>query len=58
MLGRTGVFWQEECFDGLVRNEREAERIRGYIANNPVRAGLSATPESHPWFGRASLKQD
>jgi putative transposase len=41
LLGLTGKpFWQEESYDHLARDQREFERIRGYIENNPVRAGL------------------
>jgi len=49
MLGLTGKpFWQDESYDRLVRDRPEFERIRRYIENNPVRAGLVATPEDHP----------
>jgi REP element-mobilizing transposase RayT len=41
MLGRTGApFWQEESYGHLVRTAREFEKIRSYIEENPVRAGL------------------
>jgi hypothetical protein len=41
MLALSGrLFWQEESYDHLVRNEREFERIRFYIEHNPVRARL------------------
>jgi putative transposase len=41
MLALTGTsFWQEESYDHLVRDEREFEKIRRYIEQNPVRAGL------------------
>jgi hypothetical protein len=31
---------QEECYDHLLRHEREFEKIRNCIEENPVRAGL------------------
>jgi putative transposase len=41
-LGRTGTsFWQDEVFDRFCRSAEEFQRIRGYIARNPVRAGLA-----------------
>jgi hypothetical protein len=41
ILAMTGsCFWQEESYDHLVRNEREFEKIRSYIEEHPVRAGL------------------
>ena len=57
LLGRTGTpFWQDECYDHWVRNERELRRVVAYIEENPVSAGLAATPEDWPWSsaGRAS----
>jgi REP element-mobilizing transposase RayT len=50
ILGRTGEpFWQAESYDHWVRNDREFERICRYIEDNPVRAGLAATPEDYRW---------
>src|SRR4029077_227479 len=42
-------FWQEESFDHLVRNQREFEKIRSYIEENPVRAGLVRTAAEYRW---------
>jgi len=50
ILGLTGQpFWQDESYDRLVRSETEFQRIAGYIEMNPVKCGLSATPEEFPW---------
>ena len=50
MLGATGrPFWQEESYDHLVRNLSEFEKIRRYIEENPVRAGLVAEASVYPW---------
>ena len=50
VLSRTGEpFWQHESYDHWVRDQAELERIRGYIENNPVRAGLASRPEDYPW---------
>jgi REP element-mobilizing transposase RayT len=57
LLGRTREpFWQDESYDHWVRNERELRRVAAYIEENPVSAGLAATPEDWPWSsaGRAS----
>jgi hypothetical protein len=40
------AFWQE---DHWVRDGKELARIMAYIEDNPVRAGLVATPEAYPW---------
>jgi REP element-mobilizing transposase RayT len=56
ILGRAGCpFWQDESYDRLVRSQNEFRRIVLYIDNNPVAAGLCATPEEYPWSsaGRA-----
>ena len=50
LLGRTGQrFWQAESYDRWVRDSREAERIRAYVENNPVKAGLVLRPEDYQW---------
>lgn len=55
ILALTGSsFWQEESYDRLVRNQREFERIRHYIEENPVRAGLVADAAEYPWSSAGS----
>jgi REP element-mobilizing transposase RayT len=50
ILAMTGnCFWQEESYDHLVRNERELEKIRCYIEENPVRAGLVREANEYRW---------
>ena len=50
MLGLTGrPFWQEESYDHVVRHEREFERVRRYIEENPVRAGLVQLASEYRW---------
>lgn len=54
LLGRGGEpFWQHESYDHWVRNEKEFQRIAAYIEENPVKAGLAATPEDWPWSSAA-----
>ncbi|MBI5397371.1 MAG: transposase [Verrucomicrobia bacterium] len=41
LLACTGqTFWQDESHDHIVRDGDELERLRRYIANNPVKAKL------------------
>jgi len=48
--GRTGEpFWQKESYDHWVRNPSELEKIRTYIENNPVKAGLVRNPQDYLW---------
>jgi len=50
MLALTGSpFWQEESYDHLVRHEREFDKIRNYIEQNPVRAGLVKESREYRW---------
>jgi putative transposase len=50
ILSRTrSRFWQDESFDHWVRNPAEGGKIRKYIENNPVAAGLVSRPEEWPW---------
>jgi putative transposase len=50
LLGRTGEpFWQKESYDHWVRNEVAYERIRRYIENNPVKAGLVKNAFEFSW---------
>jgi REP element-mobilizing transposase RayT len=50
LLNRTGdPFWQSESYDHWIRDEAEFDRIRRYIEENPVHAGLASTPGQHRW---------
>lgn len=40
LLGRTGIFWQPESYDHVVRNGEEMQNIMAYVLENPVKAGL------------------
>ena len=59
ILKRTGNhFWQDESFDHWVRTPNEFEKIRRYIEQNPVAAGLANAPADWPWssaFRRIAL---
>ncbi len=50
ILGSTGKpFWQDESYDHVVRNEEEWQRIRAYIEQNPLRAGLAYAADQYRW---------
>ncbi|MEE9310937.1 MAG: alanine--tRNA ligase-related protein, partial [Planctomycetota bacterium] len=40
LTGKTGVFWQTESFDRLIRNQSEFEKFIQYTVDNPSKAGL------------------
>ncbi len=49
LLGRKGQFWEAESFDHEVRNSQEFVRIKNYILNNPVKAGLVKNWRDWKW---------
>ena len=40
LLSRSGALWFPEPFDHLVRNQKQLDYLRGYIADNPKKASL------------------
>jgi REP element-mobilizing transposase RayT len=49
VLQRRGQFWHRESYDHIVRDEKELNRIRNYVLNNPVKAGLVERWQDWPW---------
>jgi putative transposase len=50
LLGRTGqTFWRAESFDRWCRDVEHFEKIRNYIALNPVKVGAAVSAEAFPW---------
>jgi putative transposase len=50
ILSRSGApFWQDESFDHWIRTPAEWQKIRTYIEQNPVAAGLVKKAEDWPW---------
>jgi REP element-mobilizing transposase RayT len=45
----SGAVWQREWFDRWMRDDGEWDKTVAYIRNNPVKAGLAAHWEDHPW---------
>jgi len=53
-LGSHGrAFWQDESYDHLVRSAAEFHRIRAYIEENPVTAGLAVEAREYLWSSAA-----
>ena len=46
-LNRSGVVWQKEYYDHIVRDRAELSRIRSYIEENPAKAGLAESTATH-----------
>jgi putative transposase len=55
-LGFRGEIWQRGYSDVRVIDELSFQQHRGYIENNPVKAGLANSPEEYP-FCSAYLKK-
>lgn len=47
-LGRTGHLWQNRYYSCIV-DERKEDLVLRYAEGNPVRAGLSDSPEDYLW---------
>ena len=53
---RTGEpFWESECFDRVMRNEDDLEKVIDYIHGNPVRWGLTKRPEDYRWTSASTI---
>jgi REP element-mobilizing transposase RayT len=58
-LGFYKPHWQEGFFDHLLRSGESYSQKWEYVRMNPVRAGLSKTPEEWPYQGEiVSLQFD
>jgi putative transposase len=56
LLGRTGTpFWQKESYDHWVRDRLEWERIKSYIENNPVKAGIVTCVTDYRWSSASDV---
>ena len=50
-LGFQKPHWQDGFFDHVLRNDESYSQKWDYVRMNPVRAGLSQTPEEWPYQG-------
>ncbi|MDZ7992398.1 MAG: REP-associated tyrosine transposase [Nostoc sp. EfeVER01] len=50
VMKHIGTVWQDERYDRIVRNDQEFQQYWEYIRENPVKAGLSSSPENYPFF--------
>jgi REP element-mobilizing transposase RayT len=59
ILHRKGnPFWQDESFDHWVRSGREFDKIKQYIEENPVKAGLVKEPGDWPYSSARRSTED
>ncbi|MHC5827665.1 MAG: transposase, partial [Nostoc sp.] len=50
VMKHIGTVWQDERYDRIVRNDQEFQQYWEYIRQNPVKAGLSSSPENYPFL--------
>jgi REP element-mobilizing transposase RayT len=51
LTGLAAPHWQKGFFDHVMRSIDSYDEKWHYVAANPVRAGLAATPEAWPYQG-------
>jgi len=49
ILARKGIFWQDESYDHIIRDEDDLRNKIYYVINNPIKAGLVKCVEDWPW---------
>jgi len=59
----VGRLWQRNDYEHIIRDERESERIREYILNNPANwatdeDNIAVSPASGPKGGRAARREE
>ena len=55
--GYTGDVWQRGFSDHRVQDAESFANHRVYIAQNPVKAGLAASPDEFPWCFRSLARE-
>jgi len=48
-MGRSGILWQTESYDHIVRDGQEFFHVVNYIHWNPIRKKLCGENEKYPW---------
>ena len=50
LLNRSGIVWQAEYYDRLIRDHRELDETMTYVWNNPEEAGLTNRSETYEFM--------
>ena len=56
LLHRSGIFWQEDYYDTLIRDEAHLKRAIHYTEQNPVKAFLAKA--AHEWLWSSACHRD
>jgi REP element-mobilizing transposase RayT len=55
----TGILWQDESFDRIIRNQNEFDEKLKYMFENPMKAGLCEdTWKYHGWYFNDNWQQE
>jgi putative transposase len=46
LLGKSGTFWQADSYDHIVRSLEQLVQLRQYIAENPVKSGITVPADA------------
>lgn len=49
IIGSKGGIWQPRFYERALRTARDLEQALTYVHNNPVKAGLTDSPEQYYW---------
>jgi REP element-mobilizing transposase RayT len=49
LIGTSGIIWQDESYDRLVRDENELFNVIKYVINNPVKANFISNWRMWKW---------
>lgn len=58
ILGRSGIFWQDESFDHWIRSAPELRYFIEYVERNPTKAGLVESKGQWPWSSASGSGTD
>jgi putative transposase len=57
VMRHIGTVWAQESYDHIIRDEEEFKDTWEYIRQNPVKAGLSASPEEYPYLWESNQEK-
>jgi len=50
LYGKQGRVWLDENYDCVFRDDKEYLETLSYVVTNPVKAGLTGTPDEYKWL--------
>ena len=48
--------WQRSYFERVLRDDEDVVGVARYLLNNPVRAGLAASPQEYRFIGSLTME--